>query len=206
MESHTSIELTTGRFTEYDDDGFLNLQIDGFFAPGLGGTGLEEVLHPWGFDGRVPDQDAGPAGTGGLGCWTLVHNDGTQTRCVQLNDPRMAPVLPPLEKGSSRQYGATGSRIVVDGVTGDVKIEHYDPAQAAGLAVELTKLALTIGGSAAVEVALAPLVLAELNKIVAAATAAAAAAVVQDGGKVAFTTFANSLTFASPASTALKST
>ncbi len=114
-------QLGTVQLTEYDDNGFLGLQIDSLGDQG--GMDPLDAVHPFGFEGRPndPEDDA----TGNL---TLYTFEGDEGYAIALGDYRLVSKLPELKKGGSRMYCATGSYIVADGEDGTVTI--YVPTDA----------------------------------------------------------------------------
>jgi hypothetical protein len=109
------------QFSEYDADGFIGVQLDPQGADG--GAAHHELAHPYGFASRPLDPDPN-----GIGCTVLVgYAGGRDSFALVLSDPRLADKLPPLEKGSSVQYGATGTFGVIDGTTGTWTL--YAPAE-----------------------------------------------------------------------------
>lgn len=91
-----SWDIGTALLTEYDDDGFIGVQVDTF---GDGGSAPFELHHPLGTLARPRDPDAD-----GVGCPVLFWREGSNGRNVHawlLDDPRAAAFLPQQKKGGA---------------------------------------------------------------------------------------------------------
>jgi hypothetical protein len=99
--------LSTGLVTQYDEDGFLGVQVEGH-----GGTeataGLAYAHHPFGFFGRPLDA------ADGAGAVFLHFSDGDEVHAVALQDPRDASKIPPHSKGSAGVYNSAGQFLLLD--------------------------------------------------------------------------------------------
>ena len=95
-------QYCTAVLTEYDDDGFIGVQID------AGGTqpGVQpfELHHTFGFASRCRDPE-----TSGLGCTLDFRYEGDEGHAWLADDPRCADLIPALAKGASVQYSYTGT-------------------------------------------------------------------------------------------------
>lgn len=114
-------------FSDYDEDGHLQIQID---SPGVDdseGTQPAEALSVDGMRGRPLDPDKGPEGEIGLGAPCLTVASGDHRYVIPLNDPRDVDKLPKLRKGGKMLAGGAGdyrSFVLIDGedpATGSVK-------------------------------------------------------------------------------------
>lgn len=111
-------DLGIATLSEYDKDGFLGVQIDAY-GEQKSGAPTFEAHHAYGFKSRPldPEVDASAQPTANA-CSVLRGWEGSRGHIWLLGDNRVTPKLPPLEKGGSIQYGATGSFWVIDGKTG----------------------------------------------------------------------------------------
>jgi len=108
-----SVFYETVRSSEYDDAGFLGIQVD---ADGLAGGGQleaqvahQETLHPYGFFSRPPAADVDGSGDVSAGCGTLLLEDGSDDFTFALGDSRVVPILATTQFGESIQYGAAAN-------------------------------------------------------------------------------------------------
>jgi hypothetical protein len=139
-------QLASATYTEFDADGFLGIQIDGF---GEANCGLApfETYHPLGFAARP--RDPGEEG----GCTVLVFFDGEEGYTVALSDPRAAKSYPVLEKGSSVQYahrtGSHKSYDLMDGTTGTktILVEYEGGSHQLTFKGDGSEVVLTTSGS-----------------------------------------------------------
>lgn len=92
-------ELGSCVMTEYDEDGWLGIQIDGFSEDSESEVAPVEALAPFGFMSRPQDPDSE-----NNACRTFYLFDGSSEYSFPLTDPRAAKLIPPLKKGSSVQY------------------------------------------------------------------------------------------------------
>ena len=104
------VDIGTCQLTEYDEDNFLAVHIDGYGDDGS--PGALELHHPYGFLGRPDDPDAD--GGGGLIQYWL---EGDKGQAIALEDVRIASDLPSVSKGSSCQYAAFGGFVLLDHAT-----------------------------------------------------------------------------------------
>lgn len=105
-------DISTATLSDYDQDQFLGIQPAGFAGDASGNAPFE--LHsPFGFLSRPRDPDAA-----GLGCQVLFAATGDDCLAWLSHDPRFLPLVPPLKKGGSVQYGATGTFDLIDGENG----------------------------------------------------------------------------------------
>lgn len=112
-------DLSSVALSDVDSDGFLSVQPRGYAGDDSGNAPFE--LHsPFGFLSRPRDPDAT-----GLGCQVLFAATGDDCHAWLSHDPRYIPLVPPLKKGGSVQYGATGSFALIDGDDGSQT--HYVP-------------------------------------------------------------------------------
>lgn len=109
------------RLSEYDDDGFLGIQVDSDGGPP--GDPNEprvppyEALHPYGHAGRPLDPEVDPSGEVVTAPGVLELEEGAESFVIALGDARVVPILAGLQKGESIQYGAVGNfvRCHIDG-------------------------------------------------------------------------------------------
>ena len=100
-------ELSTAILTEYDDDGFIGVQIDPHGTqPGMT---YSELHHAFGFMARpvAPNSE-------GVGCNLLQAWEGDELHCWLAADPRYIAALPELSEGSSVQYSSRGAFGLLD--------------------------------------------------------------------------------------------
>src|SRR5262245_58547482 len=96
-------EVGAVTLSEYDDDGFLGVQVD---VHGNQPSMPPFELHsPYGFHSRPLDPlDEKP-------CTAFVGWQGSQAFAWLATDPIVQPRLPALKKGESMQYGSAGQFI-----------------------------------------------------------------------------------------------
>jgi len=94
--------------SEYDDDGFIGIQVDAF---GENESGMDpfEALHPYGFEGRPLDRADSLEGS-----QAFYWRDGPEGHVMALGDGRGPQNLPQLSLGSSRQYNSAGAFLLLD--------------------------------------------------------------------------------------------
>lgn len=105
--------------SEYDDAGFIGIQVDAFGELDSGATPFD-ALHPYGFEGRPLDRSDTLDGAD-----ALYWYDGDEGHVMALGDGRGASYLPQLVKGSSRQYNARGAFMLLD--YDDETVTLYQP-------------------------------------------------------------------------------
>lgn len=111
------VHLDSIRLTEYDDDGFLGVQIDadGTATDGAPELGAQvapfEALTPYGFNARALDPQVDGAGQVSSGALSLTFWEGARGYSLQLHDPRLMPALARCEPGESVQYGCRNNFI-----------------------------------------------------------------------------------------------
>ena len=117
MNGVFEFDLGLAMLSVYDADGFLGVQIDGI---GEAQSGLQPYAlhHTYGFASRPVDPDVDATGLPTAGCSVLFALEGGVGHSWLAGDPRITPKLPPLAKGGSIQYAATGAFALFDGVTG----------------------------------------------------------------------------------------
>jgi hypothetical protein len=94
--------------TQRDSDGFVGIQLERDSGDGP----LVEQQHAFGFFSRPLDPDDDGS------CTAFGFDDGDDTHAILGYDARIVPKIPELPKGSSMQYGATGSYHQIAGDTG----------------------------------------------------------------------------------------
>jgi hypothetical protein len=111
-------DLGVSMLCEYDKDGFLGLQHDPYGEQKASAPTVE-LHHAYGFmsSSLDPETDATAQPTANH-CSVLYGWEGSRGHAWLLGDNRVTPKLPPLVKGGSIQYGATGSFWLIDGKTG----------------------------------------------------------------------------------------
>jgi hypothetical protein len=110
-------DLGVVRFSEYDGDGFLGIQMDAYGDDDETGAPTVELQYPFGFVSRPADPDVDPTTKLALGASVLMAADGNERHAWLASDPRTIPLLPQLQKGSSMQFGSDGSFCTLDPVT-----------------------------------------------------------------------------------------
>jgi hypothetical protein len=99
--------LGTGLVTQYDEDGFLGVQVEGH-----GGTeatgGLAYAHHPFGIFGTPRDA------ADGSGVVVLHWSDGDEVHSLILEDPRYASVIPTHSQGSCGICNSDGAYLLLD--------------------------------------------------------------------------------------------
>jgi hypothetical protein len=92
----------------YDDDGFLGVQVD---THGRDDAGVPpfQALMPYGLIGRPLDPESN-----GEGSNVLFWEDGDESHCIALNDPRVQTVAPQATKGSVGLCNARGAFFLLD--------------------------------------------------------------------------------------------
>ncbi len=104
-------DLATNQLTEYDEDNFLAVHVDGYGEDAS--LGAMELHHPYGFVGRPRDPDAD-----GKGALVKLWLEGDKGYAIAFEDVRIATLLPVVKKGGSAMYCATGGFVEFDGETG----------------------------------------------------------------------------------------
>lgn len=107
--------------SDYDEDGFAQIQTDSPGIDGSEGTQAAEVLLPLGYHARALDPDRGPNGELGLGAPNLTIAFGDRRYILPLGDPRdiIEGRLPRLKKGGKMLAGGAGayrSFFMIDGL------------------------------------------------------------------------------------------
>jgi len=130
--SGLSFDFGQAILSEYDEHGFIGLQID-HYGDNAGGQSAE-AHFPYGFLSRPLDPDNDPQGQPS-GATALWWYEGDRIHAMPLCDPRVMPKLPQLGKGGSMQYGATGSHVLIDPTTGAIAIKPVSDDPTAGVAL-----------------------------------------------------------------------
>lgn len=109
------IYLETVRSSDYDDDGFLGIQVDGDGKPANTNAEAEapneprvatyEALWPLGMGARPLDPDTDEDGKAETGCLSLSLMEGSTGYSLPLHDARTVPILATLKPGESVLYG-----------------------------------------------------------------------------------------------------
>ena len=139
-------DLGVAMLTEYDADGFLGLQHDPYGEQDAS-TPSAELHHQYGFISRAldPETDSSAQPTANH-CSVLRAWEGSRAHTWLLGDNRITPKLPPLTKGGSVQYGATGSFWLIDGKTGS-QIGYVPYAFVNGIATKSLSVELNVDTS-----------------------------------------------------------
>jgi hypothetical protein len=99
LEDH---DLRTVTGSEYDDDGFLGVQVD---APGAGNAGPPiQLHHTYGFSSRPLDPDPD-----GRGADVHVAWEGSERHAWMASDGRVTRLLPIKKQGETLQNGPKGN-------------------------------------------------------------------------------------------------
>ena len=116
------LELDFGMvaLSDYDEDGFMQIQTDAPGIDGSEGTQPAEALLPTGYYSRPLDPDKGPDGKLGLGSPVIVITYGDKRYAIPLGDPRdvIEGKVPKLKKGGRMLAGGAGehrSFVMIDG-------------------------------------------------------------------------------------------
>lgn len=108
-------DIGVATLTTHDGDDFPGIQIDAY-GEGLSGTVDYEHHSPYGLMSRPldPDTDAAgnpsPAGA----CTVLFAKEGGRGHAWALNDPRVIPKIPKLQKGETVIYAGIGQFVRLD--------------------------------------------------------------------------------------------
>jgi hypothetical protein len=122
MADHLDLDFGVAVFSDYDEDGHLEIQHDAMGANGEGGTLPAEAILPYGLMARPLDPDKDAAGTATTGGGLLMMMHGDRRHSMPLGDPRSAGKVPKVRKGGSGLYGGNGtyySFVLIDGVDPD---------------------------------------------------------------------------------------
>ena len=127
-------DLGIATLSEYDDSGFLGVQVD-VFGEEASGMPPFDLEHQFGFASRPRDPDKSPDNpTVSVGCQVLHAWDGDDVHAWLGSDPRYRPgsiaagvLLPELSKGSSIQYNSAGMFSLLDVEDGWTEYIGMDP-------------------------------------------------------------------------------
>jgi hypothetical protein len=117
-------DLAAVLLTEFDDDGFLTVQHDAYGEENKKQPPIFELHHAFGFISRPldPEKDEDGELLPGKACTVFYATDGSTHHGFLGHDPRCVAVYPPLKKGGSAFYCATGSFASFDGDSGTLTI------------------------------------------------------------------------------------
>ncbi len=104
MTGMLDFDIGTAVNSVYDDAKFPTIQIDAYGGKQSGVPPYEQH-SPCGFIGRPHDPDTDADGNPTKGCTVLYALEGEKGHVWPSHDPRIVPLLPPLTKGGSAQYG-----------------------------------------------------------------------------------------------------
>lgn len=104
MSAFVGVRIDVVRLSEYDENGFLGFQYDGFGEQASGVPAIE-AMHTQGFFGRPLDPTLDAGGNLVHGCQMLRFGEGDKTFAVALHDARIIPALAQVRPGESVQYG-----------------------------------------------------------------------------------------------------
>lgn len=96
--NYLGFDIGIAKLTTYDDDKFLGVQIDAF-GEEKSGVVPYEAHSPHGFISRCHDGD--DAGS----CTVLYAMEAGRGHAWIMGDPRIIPLLPPINKGGAAVYG-----------------------------------------------------------------------------------------------------
>lgn len=116
--SYLSFDIGVAMLTTYDEDGFPVVQVDAFGEENSGVVPYEQHSQ-FGIISRPHD----PAD--GRGCQVLYAMEAGRGHAWVLSDPRVIPLLPPIDKGGSCIYGGNikaPTFFNIDGVTNSVML------------------------------------------------------------------------------------
>jgi hypothetical protein len=124
-------ELSATSYAGYDEDDFPVVSHDSYAADPSkrGSVSAFELHHPFGFASfpRDPDVDDDKLPIPGKACDVWVEDVGEDTHGHLGRDPRFMGGVPKLTGGSSCQYAATGSFLLLDGSVDDGTMTLYVP-------------------------------------------------------------------------------
>lgn len=134
MANQLEFDFGVAVYSDYDDDGHLQIQHDAPGANNQGGAIPAEAILPYGLMARPldPDKDASGNPTTGGGLLMMMHGD--QRHSMPIGDPRSAGKVPKVRKGGSGLYGGDGtyySYVLIDGVDPDGKAKSGSVTAAA---------------------------------------------------------------------------
>lgn len=100
-----SWDIGLAMLSEYDRDGFLGIQVDGY-GEEQAGLASYEAHGLLGTLGRPMDPDVGPDGQPieGMSCQVMYAHEGSKAHAFCLNDPRTLSKLPELLKGEKVDF------------------------------------------------------------------------------------------------------
>jgi hypothetical protein len=102
--NYLEFDIGTAVLTEYDKDGYPTVQVDSY-GEEKSGTRAYELHSPHGLISRCFDPKTDAKGSKVQGCAVLYALDGGQGHAWLQSDPRVIPLLPPIEKGGTCLYG-----------------------------------------------------------------------------------------------------
>lgn len=104
MSAPVVLRLKQVRFSDYDANGWLSIQLEGTASGTPVGIPAVEAIGQYGVYSRPPDPEVagGDIVFGGL---ALELKEGEESYCFALHDPRLVPGFPQLLKGETIVYG-----------------------------------------------------------------------------------------------------
>lgn len=140
-ESYISWDTGSSMFSGIDTDGFLGVQVD-VYGEEKSGAVAATLQHNFGFLARPRDPDGDGA------CDVLYGWMGSELLVWLGRDGRFNSKIPPLKKGGSVQFGATGTFHLIDGENGGTT--HYVPyALSNGVATKAMAISIDVANSGA---------------------------------------------------------
>jgi hypothetical protein len=152
-------DLGVVRFSEYNDDGFLGVQIDAYGDDDQSGAVTYELMSPFGFLSRPVDPDTDSNAVLEKGTSLLVAHDGNERHAWLSSDPRTMNLLPRLQKGASMQFASDGSFCTLDPVNRQwtcYVVLAQDPTTGLATKAVLMQAGLDANGDPAIMLAGAP--------------------------------------------------
>lgn len=104
-----TVSFDAVRATEYDDDGFLGVQLDSDGVVNDNAlepqTTYHEAIQPLGIAARSPEAELDAEGNVVRAGQTITFWEGSEAFCLQVGDPRLIPGLATLRPGEAQLYG-----------------------------------------------------------------------------------------------------
>lgn len=105
MRRTLTVCLDNALLSEYDDNGFLGIQIDAY-GEDKSGVGALEAINVLGLYSRPLDPQQDDSGDTGFASYTVTLWEGNDALAVPFSDPRSIPGFPQLQKGETIIYAS----------------------------------------------------------------------------------------------------